>query len=116
MMSETVTRSSSRLVAAFLLCAAVVFSGQMLAGGQILPTSARCHNHGQPARRPASHQCCAVGHSPSVIEPFSSAPDLHDVASQAVTEPQATDRPCERMFLPSLPASSSPPLLSPLRV
>ena len=108
-----VTRFGSKLVAVFLLCSAVLLGSQMFlpstTGASAIP--APCHNHGQPARTPTSHQCCVVSHNPSILETYTSAQSLHDFSSYAVTEPNEGDRSREVFFTPSL--SSSSPRLRP---
>ena len=112
-----VTRFGSKLVAALLLCSSVLLGSQMLlpsaAAASAIP--AGCHNHGQPARAPASHQCCAVGHSPSILRANTLDRDLHAFPSYVVAETKG-GRSHEPLFFSSSPSSSSLSTTTPLRV
>ena len=113
-----VTRFGSKLVAVFLLCSAVLLGSQMLLPSTTAASAipAPCHNHGQPARTPTSHQCCVVSHNPSIVETYSPAQSLHDFSSYVVTEPSEGNRSYERLFFTPSFSSSSPPITTPLRV
>ena len=103
-----VTRFGLKLVAALLLCSAVLLGSQMLlpsaAATSAIP--AGCHNHGQPVRAPASHQCCAVGHSPSILRANPFVRDLCAFPSYVVAETKG-GRSREPLFFSTSPSSSS---------
>jgi hypothetical protein len=112
----------SKLVAVVLLCSAVLSGGSIFlpsaAAASTIPVG--CHTHGQPAHTPTSHQCCAAGHSPSIVKPYTSAGISRDFSSHEVTPFVAdrfvVDRSNDWLFSASFHSSSSPPIAAPLRV
>jgi hypothetical protein len=112
---STVTSSSSKFVSVLLLVAVLLgvhFLMPMPAAAS--PISAGCHNHGQPKRTPTSHQCCAAGHSPSIVQAYQLTQSLPVSSSSVVNE---CDRAHGLSFFtgPSL-SSDSPPSITPLRI
>lgn len=114
----TVTWSGSKLVAIILLLTAALSPSQILLPPPVAASAipAGCHNHGQPARTPTSHQCCAAGHSPSILPTNPFAQSLHEFSSYVVTEPDDGNRPRELLFFTPSVSSSFPPITTPLRV
>src|SRR5579862_1163222 len=112
-------RLRSKLVAIVLVCGTVILGGHIPApwARSVGSVPAGCHNHGQPSRTPVSHQCCAVGHSPSVVQTDQRLNGFNDFSSPVVAEAHSNERPYRRSLLITASlTSSSPPGTAPLRL
>jgi len=118
---RTVNRLGSNLVAALLLGTAVLWGFHAflpfvasVSNGAASEIPARCHDHGQPARAPVSHQCCVAGHAAPMVQANTLAPSLRDFCSQVVTALDEGTRSQAPRFSASF--SSGSPLKTLLRI
>jgi hypothetical protein len=114
-----VVPSRSTSIAFFLLCIMALVSSQLLlplpaAAGSV---PAACHQHGRhaPSPMPASHQCCVMGHAPSVL-PTYAAQGSHDFTFRVLILPDRTSNPQEIFSATSMRFSADSPPIAALRI
>ena len=115
-----VVPSRSTSIAFFLLCIMALVSSQLLL---LLPAAAgsvpaACHQHARhaPSPMPASHQCCVMGHAPSVLPTYASAQGSHDFTFHVLIHPGRTSNPQEILSATSMLFSADSPPIAALRI
>src|SRR5450631_3820210 len=106
-----VVPSRSTSIAFFLLCIMALVSSQLPLPAAAGSVPAACHQHARhaPSPMPASHQCCLMGHAPSVLPTYASAQGSHEFTFRVLILPDRTSNPQEIFSATSMLFSADSP-------